>query len=161
MIKVLQASRAVQTTRSSMSPGPSVAEAERAPSQGVFVRLSRVTLHKSAEFGPPASARFPEIHVRPNTDPNQHRFPSTICIPCGSDDKESAYSAGDLGSNLEKGMATHSSILAWKIPWTEEPGGLQSMGLQRVGHDGRTDRYTHTQIPVILKVSRSEQRPRL
>ena len=36
---------------------------------------------------------------------------------------------------LEKGMATHSSILAWEIPWTEEPGGLQSMGLQRVGHD--------------------------
>ena len=36
---------------------------------------------------------------------------------------------------LEKGMATHSSILAWKIPWTEEPGRLQSMGLQRVGHD--------------------------
>ena len=36
---------------------------------------------------------------------------------------------------LEKGMATHSSILAWKIPWTEEPGGLQSMELQRVGND--------------------------
>ena len=36
---------------------------------------------------------------------------------------------------LEKAMATHSSTLAWKIPWTEEPGGLQSMGLQRVGHD--------------------------
>ena len=36
---------------------------------------------------------------------------------------------------LEKGMATHSSILAWRIPWTEEPGGLQSMGLQRVEHD--------------------------
>ena len=36
---------------------------------------------------------------------------------------------------LEKGMATHSNILAWRIPWTEEPGGLQSMGLQRVGHD--------------------------
>ena len=36
---------------------------------------------------------------------------------------------------LEKGMATHSSILAWKIPWTEEPGGLQSMGSLRVGHD--------------------------
>ena len=36
---------------------------------------------------------------------------------------------------LEKEMATHSSILAWRIPWTEEPGGLQSMGLQRVGHD--------------------------
>ena len=36
---------------------------------------------------------------------------------------------------LEKGMATHSSILAWRIPWIEEPGRLQSMGLQRVGHD--------------------------
>ena len=36
---------------------------------------------------------------------------------------------------LEKGMATHSSILAWRIPWREEPGGLPSMGSQRVGHD--------------------------
>ena len=36
---------------------------------------------------------------------------------------------------LEKEMATHSSILAWRIPWVEEPGGVQSMGLQRVRHD--------------------------
>ena len=36
---------------------------------------------------------------------------------------------------LEKGMATHSSVLAWRIPWTEEPGELQSMGLQRARHD--------------------------
>ena len=36
---------------------------------------------------------------------------------------------------LEKEMATHFSILAWEIPWTEEPGGLQSMGLKRVGHN--------------------------
>ena len=36
---------------------------------------------------------------------------------------------------LEEGMATYSSILAWRIPWTEEPGGLQSMGSQRVRHD--------------------------
>ena len=36
---------------------------------------------------------------------------------------------------LEKEMATHSSVLAWKIPWTEEPGGLESMGLQRVRHN--------------------------
>ena len=58
--------------------------------------------------------------------------------------KESACNAGatgDVGSilgredPLEEGMATHSSILAWRIPWTEEPGGLQSMGSQRVGHD--------------------------
>ena len=44
-------------------------------------------------------------------------------------------------------MATHSSILAWRIPWTEEPGGLQSMGLQRVGHycaaKDVTERLTH------------------
>ena len=39
------------------------------------------------------------------------------------------------GDPLEKEMATHSSILAWKIPWMEEPGRLQSMGSQRVGHD--------------------------
>ena len=43
----------------------------------------------------------------------------------------------DTGSEslLEKGMVTHSSILAWRIPWTEEPGGLQSMGSRGVGHD--------------------------
>ena len=39
---------------------------------------------------------------------------------------------------LEKEIATHSSILAWRIPWTEEPGRLQSVGLQRVGHDWTT-----------------------
>jgi len=59
----------------------------------------------------------------------------------GSDGKESAYSAGDLGSipgsgrSPEKEMATYSSILAWKIPWTEEPGRLQSVGLQKVTQD--------------------------
>ena len=40
---------------------------------------------------------------------------------------------------LEEGMATHSSILPWRIPWTEEPGGLQSMVSQRVGHDCATN----------------------
>ena len=40
-----------------------------------------------------------------------------------------------LEDPLEKEMATHSSILAWRIPWSEEPGGLQSTGSQRVGHD--------------------------
>ena len=44
----------------------------------------------------------------------------------------------DWEDPLEKGMATHSSILAWEIPWTVEPGGLQSMGSQRVGHDRAT-----------------------
>ena len=41
----------------------------------------------------------------------------------------------DLEDPLEKGMATHSSILAWRFPWIEEPGRLQSKGSQRVGHD--------------------------
>ena len=60
--------------------------------------------------------------------------------PCGSPGKESAYNVGNLGlipgweNPLEKGMATHSSILAWEIPWTEEPGRLQSMGC-KVRHD--------------------------
>ena len=53
----------------------------------------------------------------------------------GSGGKGSTCDAGDLGWEdlLEEGMATHSSILAWRIPWTEEPDGLQSMGSQRVG----------------------------
>ena len=56
-------------------------------------------------------------------------------------DKDSACSAGDPDSvpgqenPLEKEMVNHSSILAWKIPWTEEPGGLKFMGSQRVGHN--------------------------
>ena len=45
---------------------------------------------------------------------------------------------------LEKGMATHSSILAWRTPWTEDPGGLQSIGLQRVGRDRSDLAHTHT-----------------
>ena len=62
-------------------------------------------------------------------------------LPRWRSGKESAYNAGDtvrpLGQEnpLEEEMATHSSILAWKIPCTEEPGGLQSMESQRVGHD--------------------------
>ena len=43
---------------------------------------------------------------------------------------------------LEKEIAAHSIILAWRIPWTEEPGGLQSMGSQRVGHDWATNTHT-------------------
>ena len=55
--------------------------------------------------------------------------------------KNPPVNLGDTGSNpgledlLEEGIATHSSILAWRIPWTEEPGELQSIGSQRVEHD--------------------------
>ena len=48
---------------------------------------------------------------------------------------------------LEKEMATHSSILAWRIPWTEEPGGLQSMGSQRVGYDPGVRRFLFHHVP--------------
>ena len=64
-----------------------------------------------------------------------------VIFPGGSDGKESAYNAETwvrslgLEDALEKGMATRSSILAWRILRTEEPGELQSMGSQRVGHD--------------------------
>ena len=70
---------------------------------------------------------------RDGFDPGSPQLPSV--------GKESACNAGDPGSilgredPLEKEMATHSSILAWRIPQTEEPGKLQSVGLQRVGHD--------------------------
>ena len=63
---------------------------------------------------------------------------SCLGFPGGSEVKASACRVGDLGSilgwedPLEKEMATHSSILAWRIPWMEEPGRLQSTGSQRV-----------------------------
>ena len=49
--------------------------------------------------------------------------------------QETCVQSLDREDSLEKEMATHSSILAWRILWTEEPGGLQSIGSQRVGHD--------------------------
>ena len=49
--------------------------------------------------------------------------------------QETQFQSLDWEDSLEKEMATHSSNLIWKIPWTEEPGRLQSMELQRVGHD--------------------------
>ena len=72
----------------------------------------------------------------------EHRVLATG--PPQSSVKNPPASAGDIrdagsilgsGRPAEEGMATHSSILAWRIPWTGEPGRLQSMGLQRVGHD--------------------------
>ena len=62
-------------------------------------------------------------------------------FPGGSDGKEPVCNAGDLGSipgsgrSPGEGMATHSSILAWRIPWTEEFGGQQAIGPQRVKHN--------------------------
>ena len=83
------------------------------------------------------------------------------CFPGGSVGKESACHAGDtwnVGSiagyedPLEEGMAIHSNILAGRIPWTEEPGGLQLMGLQRVGHMIEVAKHAHT-------LGRAQERP--
>ena len=73
---------------------------------------------------------------------------SSCCMrlgfPGGSAVKNPPANAGDvglipgLGKPLEKEMATHASVLAWEIPWTEEPGGMQFMVSQRFGHDRMT-----------------------
>ena len=74
-----------------------------------------------------------------------------MSFPDGSNGKESACKAGDLRDTglipksenlLEKGMATYSSILAWRIHWTEEPGWLQFMGWHRVRQDWATNSFT-------------------
>ena len=74
-------------------------------------------------------------------------------LPWWLNGEESACNSGaaqdtvwSLGQQnpLEKGTATHSSILAWKIPWTEKPGGLQSTGSQIIGHHWRNLEHTHT-----------------
>ena len=55
-------------------------------------------------------------------------------------------------------MATHSRVLGWRIPWTEEPGGLQSMGSQRVGHDQGTNTFTFSyQIYKSIKISKKQR----
>ena len=70
-----------------------------------------------------------------------HHLETFLGFPGGLNSKESACNTGDLGlipewaDPLEMGMATHSSVLAWRIPWTKDPGGLQSMGSQRVRHN--------------------------
>ena len=92
---------------------------------------------------PPAMQETP-VQFLGQEDPwRRDRLPTPVFLgfPGGSAGKESACNTGDPGSipgsgrSLEKGMATLTSILAWRIPWTEAPGGLQSMGLRRVGHD--------------------------
>ena len=83
---------------------------------------------------------------------NQHiiyLYKISLGFPGVSDNKESACKRDTwvwflgLEDPLKKGMATHSTILAWRIPWTEEPGRLQSMALQRVGHDWSVNSHTH------------------
>ena len=63
------------------------------------------------------------------------KIPGAVIPPNLPAVRETQVQSLDWEDLLEKGMAVHSSILAWRIPWTEDPGGLQAMGLQRVGHN--------------------------
>ena len=65
-------------------------------------------------------------------------------LPASTRDEEDAVQSLGQEDPLEEEMATHSSILAWRIPWTEGPGRLQSIGLQRVGHDLATEHACKT-----------------
>ena len=63
--------------------------------------------------------------------------------PANVGDKRLGFPSLGWEDPLEEGMTTQSSILVWIIPWTEEPGGLQFTGLQRVGHNKQLSRHTH------------------
>ena len=91
---------------------------------------------------------------------HQHESDIDVCICSGfsgdSEGKELACNAGNLCSilgrdYLEKEMATHSNILAWRIPWTEETGGLQSMRSQRIRHDWVIN-SNQTDVPSLLNL---------
>ena len=82
-----------------------------------------------------------KLELRDSNLLNEDKHLKRLFFTCGSDSKESACNIGTWVQSLDKEdplveeMTPHSSILAGKIPWTKELGGLQSMGLQRVGHD--------------------------
>ena len=115
------------------------------------------------------------IHLqcrRPGFDPwvgkipwRRDRLPTSVFLgfPGGSDGKESTCHALDLGlipglgRSSGKEMTTHSCILAWRIPWTEEPGGLQSMGSKRVGHNWTI--FTFTSSVILMCSQTQEPRP--
>ena len=96
-------------------------------------------------------------HIKENymsvTLKNTEAIFSTKSFPDGLNSKESAWNDGDLclilgwEDPLEEGIASQSSILAWRIPRTEEPGGLQSIGSQRVRHNWETKHIHSKNIP--------------
>ena len=82
-----------------------------------------------------------KIHTEKN------KFPGGAVVknpPAVQEVQETQVQSLGLEDSLEEGMATRSSVLAYRIPWTEEPGGLQSMGLQRVTHNRSDLAHTHT-----------------
>ena len=86
-------------------------------------------------------------------------------LPSGKEPTHNGGDSGDVDSvpgsedPLEKGMATHSSILDWRIPWTEEPNGLQSIRLQRTGYDWSNLACMHADISYFLSIKVSYKVP--
>ena len=131
---------------------------------GLLPHLDHQLVHFSEVMGFPGSSAgkiFSCNAGNPSSIPWSERIPwkrDRLCTPVflgfpgGSDGKESAATrktwVRSLGQEdpLEKEMATHSSVLAWRIPWTEEPGGLQSVGSQRVGHNLATKQKQEARI---------------
>ena len=81
-------------------------------------------------------------HLINGNTKDKRGFPHGLVVKNPPDNAGDTGFTPELGRSLENEMATHSSILAWKIPWKEELGGLQSMGSQRVGHDWATKHTT-------------------
>ena len=106
------------------------------------IGFSKQEYWSKLSFTPPGDLPDPGKVIYP------HIAHTHLDFPGGSDGKESSCRAGDSGSihgsgrSPGEGTATHSSILAWRIPWREEPSKLQSMGLQRVRQDGATNNFT-------------------
>ena len=118
-----------------------------------YVKVFQIAHNSWTSAGCPTSVQF--WHCLPGSvsDPTGEGL-SLKSLPSpyfcgGSDSKESAFNTGHMGSipGSEKSpgevLATHSSILAWRIPWTEEPGRLQSIGSQRVKHDWAVNTIFH------------------
>ena len=97
--------------------------------------------HKKCRRVPFSPHLFQHLFVAILTGVRWYLTVVLICISLKISDAEYLYMC--LWAILEKAMAPHSSTLAWKIPWTVEPGGLQSMGLQRIGHDWVTKNSTY------------------
>ena len=100
----------------------------------IFFLINCESCLPSLQLRPLIGMAVSSIEIMKQIRPNILLLKLEMGFPYGSDYKESSCSAGNLGWDdpLEKGTASHSSILAWRISQTEEPGGLQSTGSQRV-----------------------------
>ena len=115
--------------------------------------LQKVTVFFLSSVQFPTSGTSPKYLWEKPTLPSFHDSLSKIRasqvvlviknLPANSGDIEMQVQSLGQEYPLEKGMATHSSILAWRISWIEEPAGLQSVGSQRVGHNWATNTHTH------------------